>query len=99
MMRAYLDHASTTPMRPEALAAMVPYLTEHFGNPSGSHSMARAARSALDDARDAVAAALGCRPGEVVFTGGGTESDNLAVLGGHAARGGEVLCSAVEHHA
>ncbi len=86
-------------MRPEALAAMVPYLTERFGNPSGSHALARAARSAVDDARDAVALALGCESGEVVFTGGGTESDNLAVLGAQAARGGDVLCSAVEHHA
>jgi len=98
-MATYLDHAATTPMRPEAVAAMLPYLTERFGNPSGSHAVARAARLALDDARDAVAAALGCEPGEVVFTGGGTESDNLAVLGAHAASGGSVVCSAVEHHA
>ncbi|HEY5251896.1 MAG TPA: cysteine desulfurase family protein [Acidimicrobiales bacterium] len=98
-MAVYLDHASTTPMRAEALAAMVPYLTEHFGNPSGSHAMARAARLALDDARDAVAGVLGCQPGEVIFTAGGTESDNLAVLGAAAVHGGDVLCSAVEHHA
>ena len=96
---AYLDHAATTPMRPEAVAAMLPYLTENFGNPSGGHAVARAARLALDDARDAVAAGLGCDPGEVVFTGSGTESDNLAVLGAHAAVGGSVVCSAVEHHA
>jgi cysteine desulfurase len=98
-MGTYLDHAATTPMRPEAVAAMLPYLTEHFGNPSGSHSVARAARQAVDDARDDVAAALGCEPGEVVFTAGGTEADNLAVLGAHAVAGGSVLCSAVEHHA
>jgi len=98
-MGTYLDHAATTPMRPEAVAAMLPYLTDRFGNPSGSHSVARAARLALDDARDDVAAALGCEPGEVVFTGGGTEADNLAVLGGHGAVGGAVVCSAVEHHA
>jgi cysteine desulfurase len=98
-MVAYLDHAATTPMRPEAVAAMLPYLTENFGNPSGGHAVARAARLALDDARDAVAAGLGCEPGEVVFTGSGTESDNLAVLGAHAAVGGSVVCSAVEHHA
>jgi cysteine desulfurase len=95
----YLDHASTTSMRPEALAAMLPYLTERFGNPSGSHSMARAARAAIDDARDAVADGLGCAPSEVVFTGSGTESDNLAVLGARGATGGSVVCSAVEHHA
>jgi cysteine desulfurase len=98
-MAIYLDHASTTSMRPEALAAMLPYLTERFGNPSGSHSLARAARSAIDDARDAVADGLGCEPSEVVFTGSGTESDNLAVLGAHGITAGSVLCSAVEHHA
>jgi cysteine desulfurase len=98
-MTAYLDHAATTPLRPEALAAMLPLLTERFGNPSGSHAVARAARLALDDARESVAADLGCEPGEVVFTGGGTESDNLALLGAHAAVGGSVVCSAVEHEA
>jgi cysteine desulfurase len=98
-MAVYLDHASTTPLRPEALAAMLPFLTERYGNPSGSHAVARAARQAVDDARDAVAAGLGCRPGEVVFTGSGTESDNLAVLGARSAAGGAVVCSAVEHHA
>ena len=98
-MQAYLDHAATTPLRPEALAAMLPYLTEHFGNPSGSHAVARRARTAVDEARDEVAACLGCEPGEVVFTAGGTESDNLAVLGAHAAGRGTVVCSAVEHHA
>ncbi len=96
-MPAYLDHAATTPMRPEALAAMVPYLSEHFGNPSGSHAVARRTRTAIDEARDEVARCLGCGPGEVVFTSGGTESDNLAVLG--APGSGTVLCSAIEHHA
>jgi cysteine desulfurase len=98
-VQAYLDHAATTPLRPEALAAMLPYLTEHFGNPSGSHRLARRARAAVDDAREEVAGCLGCRPAEVVFTAGGTESDNLAVLGAHAAGSGTVVCSAVEHHA
>jgi cysteine desulfurase len=98
-MGAYLDHAATTPLRPEALAAMLPFLTEHFGNPSGSHSVARAARRAVDDARDSLASSLGCRPGELVFTAGGTEADNLAVLGVAGARPGDVVCSAVEHHA
>ena len=95
----YLDHAATTPMCREAVEAMLPYLTERFGNPSGSHSIAREARKALDEARDAVAECLGAEPGEVVFTGGGTEADNLAVLGRHAVGGGRVVCSAVEHHA
>jgi cysteine desulfurase len=97
-MAVYLDHAATTPMRPEAVAAMLPFLTERFGNPSGSHAVARAARRALDDAREVVAGHLGCAPGEVVFTGSGTESDNLAVLGAHGMVGGAVVCSAVEHH-
>src|SRR3954470_16587743 len=95
----YLDHAATTPMRPEAVAAMLPYLTEHFGNPSGSHAVARRAKVALEDARDEVAAALGCEPHEVVFTGGGTEADNLALSGTVARRGGRPLCVATEHQA
>ena len=98
-MQAYLDHGATTPMRPESLAAMLPYLTEHFGNPSGSHRVARRARLAIDEARDDMARCLGCRPGEIVFTSGGTEADNLAVLGVPASGRGTVLCSAVEHHA
>jgi cysteine desulfurase len=96
---AYLDHAATTPLRPEARAAMLPWLGEWFGNPSGAHRVARAARQAVDEARDAVAEAVGCQPGEVVFTSGGTEADNLAVRGVHAARSGPVLCSAIEHDA
>ena len=97
MSVAYLDHAATTPLRPKALAAMEPWLTDQFGNPSGGHSMARRARQALDEAREVVASCLGARPGEVVFTGSGTESDNLAVLGARNDR--RVVCTAVEHHA
>ena len=96
---AYLDWAATTPMRPEAVEAMLPFLTERFGNPSGSHAVSREARKALDEARETVAAGLGARPGEVVFTGGGTEADNLAILGACAVRPGPTVCSAVEHHA
>ena len=92
----YLDHAATSPTRPEAVTAMLPFLGGEFGNPSGSHSMARAARTAIEDAREAMAAALGCAAGEVVFTGGGTEADNLAVVG---APMGRRVCSAIEHHA
>jgi len=94
----YLDHAATTPVRAEVLEAMLPFLTARFGNPSGGHRLARAARRALDDARDDVAAAIGCQPGEVVFTSGGTEADNLAVLGLSPSRGSAV-CPAAEHHA
>ncbi|HUR76368.1 MAG TPA: cysteine desulfurase family protein [Acidimicrobiales bacterium] len=92
----YLDHAASSPLRPEALAAMLPFFGERFGNPSGSHALARAARVAIEDARDAMADALGCAPGEVVFTSGGTEADNLAITGTAAGRR---VCSAVEHHA
>src|SRR5437763_6365106 len=98
-MTTYLDHAATTPMRPEAVEAMLPFLTERFGNPSGSHAVAREARKALDEAREVVAECLGARPSEVVFTGGGTEADNLAVIGRHAVRPGPVVCTAIEHHA
>ena len=98
-MPVYLDNAATTPMRAEAVEAMLPYLRDRFGNPSGSHALAREARKALDEARDVVAAYLGAEPGEVVFTGGGTEADNLAVAGVHRLRPGTVVCSAVEHHA
>src|SRR3954454_22233400 len=86
-------------MRPEAVAAMLPFLTERFGNPSGVHAVARAARQAVDEGRDVVAESLGCQPGEVVFTGGGTEADNLALFGAVARRRGVPVCTAVEHHA
>jgi cysteine desulfurase len=95
----YLDHAATTPMRPEAVEAMLPFLTERFGNPSGSHRAAREARKALDEARELAASLLGVESSEIVFTGDGTEADNLAVTGVHAARGGVAVCSAIEHHA
>ena len=93
----YLDHAATTPMRPDAVEAMLPFLTERFANPSGSHRFARDARRAVDEARDRVAEVIGCRPGEVVFTGCGTESDNAAIVG--AISRGRAVCPAAEHHA
>jgi cysteine desulfurase len=100
----YLDHAATTPLRPEALEAMLPFLSGAFGNPSGQHAAARAAKTAIEEARETVAAALGAKPGEVIFTGGGTEADNLAVKGAaRSARqrglGDGVVTTAVEHHA
>jgi len=95
---AYLDHAATTPMRPEAVETMVRWLRDGLGNPSGAHRLARAARRAVDDARDELAELLGCRPGEIVFTSGGTEADNLA-LSGCLAAGAVPVCSAVDHHA
>ncbi|MFA5775462.1 MAG: cysteine desulfurase family protein [Ilumatobacteraceae bacterium] len=98
-MLTYLDHAATTPMRPEAIEAMMPYLDGVYANPSGSHRFARQARQAIDEARDTVAEALGCKAGEVIFTSGGTEGDNSAVLGAVRKRGGVAVCSAAEHHA
>ncbi len=101
-MSVYLDHAATTPMRPEVLDAMGPYLTEHFGNPSSIHGAGRRARLGLDEARETVARVLGAKPREIVFTGGGTEADNLAIKGAAwaaSARGRELVTSSVEHKA
>ena len=86
-------------MRPEAIEAMLPWLTERHANPSGAHRLARDARRALDDAREVMACALGAAPGEIVFTSGGTEADNLAVLGTADRHGGVLVCAATEHHA
>ena len=102
MKRIYLDHAATTPMRPEAIAAMLPLLSEGGYNPSSLHAEGRAARAALDDARETVARRLGAKPREIVFTGSGSESIGLAILGvarARAAHGRHVITSAVEHHA
>jgi cysteine desulfurase len=95
----YLDHAASTPMRAEAVEAMMPYLAELYANPSGSHRFARRARQAVDEARDTVARVVGCHPNEVVFTGCGTESDTMAITGAITRRGGVAVCPAVEHHA
>jgi cysteine desulfurase len=105
--RAYLDHAATTPLHPEALEAMLPLLTDGFANPSGAHAESRRARVALDDARDLLAHLLGAEPGEVVLTSGGTEADGLAVHGGWEAVAAArpdgpapaLVCTAMEHHA
>ncbi|MEO5708666.1 MAG: cysteine desulfurase family protein [Nocardioidaceae bacterium] len=100
----YLDHAASTPMYAEAVAAMTEQLT-HLGNPSSLHASGRAARRVVEESRETIARALGCRPGEVVFTSGGTESDNLALKGLFWARRGQdprrtrILSSSVEHHA
>lgn len=101
---AYLDHAATSPLRPEVADAMAPFGSDRFANASGSHGPARDARLALEDAREEVAALLGARPAEIVFTSGGTEADNLAVYGTMAAatRPGEAIgavCSSIEHAA
>lgn len=112
---AYLDHAASSPLRPEVAAAMAPYGAELYGNPSSSHQMGRAARRALDEARERIGWATGTDPAGVVFTSGGTEADNLAIAGtlaAQAAQGAQgahgapgrsgppvVVCSAVEHPA
>ncbi len=99
-MSAYLDHAASSPLRPEALEAMLPWLTESgqaHANPTAAHRRGRRARQALDDARAVVAEATGAERGEIVFTGGGTESDNLAV--GRARPAGAVVVGATEHPA
>jgi cysteine desulfurase len=95
----YLDHAATTPMRAEAVAAMMPFLTTRFANPSGSHRASRDVRKAIDESRDVVAECLGCEPGEVVFTGCGTEADSLAINGILARHGGTAVTVSTEHHA
>jgi cysteine desulfurase len=96
--RIYLDNNATTPVLPEVLDAMRPYFGEHFGNASSIHHHGQETRSAVERARDAVAALLGCRSAEVVFTSGGTEGDNLAIAGLTQA-GDHVITSSIEHHA
>ncbi len=98
-MICYLDNAATAKTREEAIEAMLPAMRENYGNPSGGHSMARDARRSVEDARDLLAGFLGIDLGEVIFTSGGTESDNLAITGVHSLKGGTVACSAIEHDA
>jgi cysteine desulfurase len=101
-MAIYLDHAATTPLRPEALEAMLPYLGERFGNPSSPHAFGRAARAGLDEARERIAAALNCGAREIVITSGGTEALNLGLKGAAwagKARGHRIVTTRAEHHA
>jgi cysteine desulfurase len=101
-MAIYLDHAATTPLRREVLDAMLPYLTESFGNPSSAHAFGRAARAGLDEAHEQVAARLHAEAREIVFTSGGTEANNLALKGAAWAgkgHGHRIVTSSVEHHA
>ncbi|HEY5992261.1 MAG TPA: cysteine desulfurase family protein [Candidatus Udaeobacter sp.] len=108
----YLDYNATTPLCDKAREAMLPYLDRHFGNPSSVHAAGRDARAAIDDARDKLTALLRVKPHEIIFTGGGTESCNLAVLGlarclpagalvnaGRSSRGGHIISNKAEHHA
>jgi cysteine desulfurase len=101
-MSIYLDHAATTPLRAEVLEAMLPYLTEYYGNASSPHAAGRRARQGLDEAREVIASILGAKPREIVFTGGGSEADNLAIKGAAwaaSARGRHIVTSGVEHKA
>jgi cysteine desulfurase len=98
MRRTYLDNNATTPVLPDVLEAMRPYFCEQYGNASSIHQHGQQARAAIEDARDSVAALLGCQSSEVVFTSGGTEADNLAVAG-LVGEGDHVITSSIEHHA
>src|SRR5574337_1085947 len=98
MHRVYLDNNATTPVLPEVLEAMRPYFTEQFGNASSIHHHGQETRAAVERARESVAALLGCRPAEVVFTSGGTEADNLAIFG-LLKPGEHFITSTIEHHA
>lgn len=98
----YLDHAATTPLRAEARAAMEPFLVENYANPSSIYRLAQSARAAIDRARDTIAECLGTHPAEIVFTSGGTESNNAAIKGAAFARrdeGQHIVTTALEHHA
>ncbi|HEY5262630.1 MAG TPA: aminotransferase class V-fold PLP-dependent enzyme, partial [Acidimicrobiales bacterium] len=104
MSRYYFDHAASAPRRDEVADAMAPWQRGVVGNPSGSHKAARDARRAVEEARDEVAAFVGAKPGGVIFTGGGTESCDLAIVGvaSHHRRSHErteILISRIEHHA
>ena len=98
----YMDHAATTAVRPEVLDKMLPYFGQSYGNPSSIYALAQDARKAIDDSRETVARVLGARISEIVFTGGGTESDNAALKGAANAlrnTGNHVVTTAIEHHA
>lgn len=102
MEAIYLDHAATTPTHPNVVEAMVPVYQKVFGNPSSIHQFGREARRLVDDARSRVAEAIGAKPKEIVFTSGGTEADNLAIIGTAMANretGRHIITTAVEHHA
>src|SRR6185436_14054333 len=98
----YFDYNATTPLDPAVRDAMLPFLGEVWGNPSSVHHVGRHARASLDDARDRAAQVLSCKPSEIIFTSGGTESNNLALFGTARLlkpKGRHLICSAIEHHA
>ncbi|MBC7084692.1 MAG: aminotransferase class V-fold PLP-dependent enzyme, partial [Firmicutes bacterium] len=101
MKRVYLDHAATTPVRPEVVELMVEYMTSRFGNPSSLHMEGREAKDALEEARRRVATLINASPEEICFTSGGTEADNMAIKGAVLAAGGRghIITTKIEHHA
>lgn len=102
MRKVYLDHSATTPVDPEVAELMMTYYTTKFGNPSSIHSFGREAKKALEDARQQVADLIGAKPEEITFTSGGTEADNMAIIGAALAnkkKGNHIITSAIEHHA
>ncbi len=102
MKKIYMDNGATTPLDSRVLEAMLPYLKDNFGNPSSLHAFGREVKKGLEEAREKVAAAINARPEEIVFTSGGTEADNMAVLGAARAlrkKGKHIITSAIEHHA
>lgn len=102
MKRVYLDYAATTPCDPEVVKAMEPYFFDKFGNPSSIHSFGQEAKKAIEDSRETLASFLGAKPEEIIFTSGGTESNNTAIFGAASAlqkKGDHIITSAIEHHA
>ncbi|MBA2878850.1 cysteine desulfurase [Anoxybacillus kamchatkensis] len=102
MERIYFDHAATSPVHPQVVEAMIPYMTTYFGNPSSIHSFGRESRRALDEAREIIAKTIGAKANEIIFTSGGTEADNLALVGVAMAnrdKGRHIITTSVEHHA
>jgi cysteine desulfurase len=100
--RIYLDHAATSPMHPDVVETMVPFMTEFFGNPSSIHFFGRQSRHAIDEARETVAKSIGAKANEIIFTSGGTEADNLALVGvamANRQKGKHIITTAIEHHA
>lgn len=102
MRRVYFDHSATTPVDPEVASLMMTYYTEKYGNPSSIHSFGQEVRNAVEEARHQVAALIGAKPEEITFTSGGTEADNMTILGvadAYRKKGRHIITSAVEHHA
>jgi len=100
MSSIYFDHAATTPVDPRVMEMMLPYFTDHFGNASSAHQFGRDSKVAMEEARELIAKLIGAEPSEIIFTSGGTESDNAAIKGVvNATRKKEVITSPIEHHA